>query len=86
MAVDPGNRLKGVGRELVEWGLVCARRDALPASVVCAKDTEDFYRRCGFNTSTGVASEAEIEDFVNPLAERGLGGGTILWTVDGERM
>lgn len=80
LAVDPSNRLGGVGKELVNWGLNRAKEEALPAAVVCAKGTEGFYLKCGFGVGTGVASEARVDGLVNPLAERGLGGGSVLWT------
>ena len=59
--------------------------------VVAAKDTEDFYRRCGFKHLVAYASTEEVEgdedcvkvsriDRTNPLNTRGIGGGAIMWT------
>ena len=85
LAVDPSTRGRGVGKELVAWGLVKAMEEKLPAGVVCAKGTEDYYRRCGFVGITGVASEQPVDGLQNPLAERSLGGGSVLWTIGNER-
>lgn len=80
LAVDPSSRLGGVGKALVNWRLNSAEQETLPAVVVCAKDTEDFYLRCGCSVVTGVASEAKVDGIMNPLTARGFGGGSVLWT------
>jgi len=54
----------------------------VPAVVIAAKDLEGYYQRCGFEELVGVVSEAEVDGMVNPLKERGIGGGAVLWTRD----
>ncbi|EXJ77508.1 hypothetical protein A1O3_09735 [Capronia epimyces CBS 606.96] len=93
LAVDPAYQRRGIGQQLVAWGLERARTDGLPAVVIGATDTEPFYQRCGFKYLVGYASKAELEDEkdldsskatrldkTNPLNARGLGGGAIMWT------
>jgi predicted N-acetyltransferase YhbS len=71
-----------VGRQLAAWGLERARGEGVPAVVIAAKDLEGYYQRCGFEELVGVVSEAEVDGMVNPLKERGIGGGAVLWTRD----
>lgn len=91
LAVDSRYQRRGIGQELVAWGLERAKTDGLPAVVIAAKDTEPFYLRCGFAHLVGYVSTAEIEnddhcirvkriDVTNPLKARGIGGGAVLWT------
>ncbi|EXJ63329.1 uncharacterized protein A1O5_11650 [Cladophialophora psammophila CBS 110553] len=91
LAVDPAYQRRGIGQELVAWGLERARRDSLPAVVIGAKGTEPFYQRCGFLHIVGNVSTAEIDDDddckkvarldkTNPLKLRGITGGSVLWT------
>lgn len=90
LGVDPKYQRRGVGRELVLWGLEKAREDDLPAVVVGAKGTEEFYERCGFEFLVGYATEGINEKGEeNPLRLRGIGGGCIRWTrvkEDGEKV
>ncbi len=81
LGVDPRYQRRGVGRKLVRWGLERAKKDDLPAVVVGAKGTEEFYDRCGFELLVGLATEGiNAEGEVNPLRLRGVGGGCIRWT------
>ena len=91
LAVDRPHQRRGIGRELVGWGLERAKADGIPAVVIGAKDTEPFYQKCGFVHLVGYVSTAEIEDDddcskvkridrTNPLKARGIGGGAVLWT------
>lgn len=80
LAVPPEHQRRGMGRELVAWGLERARREGVPAVVIAAKNLEGYYQRCGFEELVGLASEAEVDGMVNPLKERGIGGGAVLWT------
>ena len=80
MGVYPDARSQGYGRRLVEWGLARARCEGIPAVVISAKDTEEFYLRCGFDVFLGRCSEVEIEGRKNPLGARGLGGGAVFVT------
>lgn len=85
LATDSSYRQQGVGKSLADWGLGRAKQESLPAGVVAAKGLEDFYRKCGFEYCTGVASEVKIGGITNPLTERGLGGGAVLWTMGAEQ-
>lgn len=80
LGVHPDHQRRGIGRELAAWGLQRAREEGVPAVVCAAKGLEAFYQSCGFVDLVGSASEAEVEGLVNPLKERGIGGGAILWT------
>ena len=82
LAVPPEHQHRGIGRQLAEWGLERARGEGVPAVVIAAKDLEGFYQMCGFEELVGVASEAEVDGMMNPLKERGIGGGAVLWTKD----
>ena len=90
LGVDPKYQRRGVGRELVLWGLEKAREDDLPAVVIGSKGTEDFYERCGFEFLVGYATDGINEKGEeNPLRLRGIGGGCIRWTrvkEDGEKV
>ncbi|KAF2163009.1 hypothetical protein M409DRAFT_57692 [Zasmidium cellare ATCC 36951] len=50
LAVDPGHQRKGAGRELVQWGLDKARKDATEAIVEGTPPGQPCYRACGFKT------------------------------------
>jgi GNAT superfamily N-acetyltransferase len=83
LGVHPQFQGLGVGSELVRWGLEKAEADGLPAVVVGAPDTESFYQRRGFTELVGYISQAvdgEGEGRKNPLMERGIGGGAVMWT------
>lgn len=72
-AVHPDYQGKGVGREVVKWGLDEAEKENIHASVMSSKGNEDFYLRCGFDEIVGNGTEGEG----NPLA--GVPGGAILF-------
>jgi GNAT superfamily N-acetyltransferase len=80
LATHPDHRGRGIGRELVAWGLERARREGTRAVVCAAKGLDGFYQSCGFVEMVGWVCEAEVEGLVNPLKERGIGGGAVLWT------
>ncbi|KAF2435935.1 hypothetical protein EJ08DRAFT_579555 [Tothia fuscella] len=73
LGVHPIHQGEGHGRELVQWGLERAAQEKTAASVVCAYDTQGFYRKCGYDVEVGNVTEGEE----NPLA--GVLGGTILF-------
>ena len=64
---------KGLGRELVLWGIERAREENVHASVIASQETEKFYLRCGFDEIVGNCTEGEG----NPL--NGVGGGDLLF-------
>lgn len=72
LAVHPDGQGKGVGRELVQWGVDAARKEGVRASLIAAYQKERFYERCGFK-KVGMAN-------VGPMKEAGIKGGTIMFT------
>lgn len=75
LAVHPGFQGRGVGRDLVQWGLERAEEEGICASVVSAKGKDGFYRKAGFDLLEGSATSGKG----NPLA--GVEGGNIHWRV-----
>ncbi|KAF1912972.1 acyl-CoA N-acyltransferase [Ampelomyces quisqualis] len=73
--IDPGYQKRGVGQQLVHWGLERARAENVHASVITSHSNESFYLRCGFDEIVGTCSEGEG----NPLREAKVKGGEILW-------
>ena len=64
-------------------GLQRAKEEDLPAVVVAAPGLEDFYHRQAFKDLVAMASTTEDQEGKgrpNPLKERGVGGGAIIWT------
>lgn len=84
LAVHPDYHGKGYGRELVNYGLERAKSDPegdLPVCVVAAEGKEGFYLKSGFKEIVGWMSQTVGSDGSdNPMRERGIGGGAVLWT------
>lgn len=87
LGIHPTGQGKGYGKELVEWGLARAKCDSasgvtgLPSVVVSADTKEVFYQKVGFEELAGWSSRSlEGVPGRNPLEERGIGGGAVLWT------
>ena len=87
LAIDPSCQGQGIGKELVEWGLARAKSDTasgmvgVPAVVIAAEHKERFYQKVGFNELVGWSSRSvEGVPGINPLEEKGVGGGAVLWT------
>lgn len=93
LGVDPKQQKRGYASELVGWGLQRARDERFPAVVTMAKGLEGFYSRQGFEILVGYASTDDLvveekdksgqtvtRTVVNPLKQRGVGGGGIAWT------
>lgn len=72
LAVHPNGQGKGVGRELVQWGVDEAKKEGVCASVIAAYEKERFYGKCGFK-EVGRAN-------VGPMKEAGIRGGAIMFT------
>ncbi|KAK5940892.1 hypothetical protein PMZ80_007309 [Knufia obscura] len=95
LGVAPGQQGRGVGTELVAWGIQRAKNEGLPAVVVGAAGTEKFYQKQGFEIYAGSCPEEDLviekkttdghgmqkKVIVNPLKQRGIRGGGIFWTV-----
>lgn len=72
LAIDPLYQRRGLGRELVMWGVRMADDELICASVIASESGEGLYTSCGFKT-VGWAGEGET----NPL--RDVPGGKILF-------
>ncbi|OAP60363.1 hypothetical protein AYL99_05365 [Fonsecaea erecta] len=84
LTVHPSHQGKGYGRELVEDGLLRAKKDPsgdLPVCVVAAHRKEEFYRKVGFNEIVGYTTKtADKDGKKNPLGQNNVEGGAVLWT------
>lgn len=87
LAIHPLFQGKGYGKELAQWGLARAKCDtssgvtSLPSVVNAAPGKEKFYEKIGFNELVGWnGGSVEGVDGVNPLEERGLDSGSVLWS------
>lgn len=87
LGVHPLYQAQGNGKELVQWGLAKAKCDiasgvtGLPSVVISAAKKEPFYQKMGFNELVGWSNRSvEGVEGVNPLEERGCGGGAVLWS------
>lgn len=73
LAVHPEFQGRGVGKELVQWGLEKAQAEGVCASVVSTLGKEGFYTKCGFDEQHGSARQGDG----NPLAD--VEGSDIFW-------
>lgn len=73
LAVKPSFQGRGIGYQLVQWGLERAQTEGVVASVVSALGTNGFYRKCGFEEQWGSARDGEG----NPLKD--VEGADIFW-------
>lgn len=87
LGIHPSWQGKGHGKELAQWGLAKAKCDiasgvvGLPSVVIAADGKEVFYQKVGFNELVGWSSRSvEGVPGRNPLEERGVGGGAVLWS------
>lgn len=48
LAVDPTYQRRGIGRQLVEWGLQQARREQVPVGLEASLKGVGLYQRLGF--------------------------------------
>jgi predicted N-acetyltransferase YhbS len=72
LIVDPPHQRKGLGRELVLYGLELADKEGVCASVIASEVGDGLYVSCGFEP-VGYMQEGEG----NPL--RDIPGGRILF-------
>lgn len=81
LAVHPRCQGRGLGRELVVWGLGEARSEEVPCVVVAAAGKERFYQKCGFTELVGYSTR-DVEGLTtrNPMGVRGVEGGAVLWS------
>lgn len=87
LGIHPSYQGKGYGKELAQWGLARAKCDTasgvvgIPSVVVAADGKEHFYQKAGFKEIVGWSSRnVEGVESINPLQERGCGGGAVLWS------
>jgi GNAT superfamily N-acetyltransferase len=92
LAVAPSHKSRGIGSQLVEWGLRRAEAEGLPAVVISSPGVEPFYLKNGFRHIVAYVSEVEQEDGdkdgrpgrrdgQNPAKAHGLrNAGAIMWT------
>lgn len=73
LGVHPDYQGRGIGNNLVQWGLDQAERENICASVMSASGKDAFYQKCGFNVQDGRGGMGEGD----PMAE--LEGGNIWW-------
>lgn len=50
LAVDPAHQRRGIGRQLVEWGLQQARQEQVPVGLEASIKGVGLYERLGFRT------------------------------------
>lgn len=72
LAVHPEGQGKGVGRELVQWGIDESKKERIPSSVIAAHEKDKFYEKFGFR-EVGRAN-------VGKMGEAGIRGGSIMFT------
>ncbi|KAH9880453.1 hypothetical protein IAQ61_000744 [Plenodomus lingam] len=71
--IHPDYQGKGVGRELVRWGLEKAAQEGVPASVVSSDGNDAFYLRCGFDEIVGDVTAGEGNPMLSVM------GGSVLF-------
>lgn len=71
IAVHPNFEGKGIGKQLVMWGLNEAKKKGIGASVTAAEGKDTWYERFGYK-KVGMAN-------VGALAENGMRGGAIMF-------
>lgn len=72
IATHPDFQGRGIGRELVEWGIAKADEENVCASVISADGREGFYGKSGF------VEMGRANDF-GALKENGIVGGAIMF-------
>ncbi|KAH8725677.1 acyl-CoA N-acyltransferase [Phaeosphaeriaceae sp. PMI808] len=72
-AVHPSYQKRGIGQDLVKWGIDRAREEKVHASVLASDKSGRLYLNCGFDEIVGNCTHGEG----NPIA--GVPGGDILF-------
>lgn len=85
LAVHPDRQGRGIGAELVAWGVERAKAEHLPCIVIISTGKEDWYRKQGFEIYLGCAGTVDRTDeegrlVENPMKSRVKSGGHIYKT------
>ncbi|KAF2013613.1 acyl-CoA N-acyltransferase [Aaosphaeria arxii CBS 175.79] len=65
LGIDPAYQGRGLGKQLVQWGIEKAKEEGVCASVVSSKAGYGLYQKMGFNDEAGFCQEGG--DKGNPL-------------------
>jgi len=84
LAVHPDHQRRGIGAELVAWGMERVKAEDVPCIVIASTGREEWYQKQGFKVHVGCAgTSSRVVDGkteFNPMKARGVTGGEIFKT------